>query len=132
ADAERESEIVFDPGTHSRLSAWSFALDHDRVEAFGCGINGRGEAGGTATDDDEVKKRLVGRSAQPEFTGDIRDGRLANVRAVFEHNGGETAIRWKRVQEVLNFLVIMAGFDIEPLERDAVAAEEIANFVGCR
>ena len=54
ADAGREAEVVLDPARRSGLAAERGALDDQRVEPFGGAVDGGGEAGGAAADDEQV------------------------------------------------------------------------------
>src|SRR5262249_30609602 len=56
ADARREAEIVLDPARCSRLAAESTALDHERVQPLGRGVDGGAEAGRAAADDEQVDR----------------------------------------------------------------------------
>ena len=51
AETGRKSQIVFDAGTHPRLTAGRFALNHYGVQAFGSSVNGSGETSGASTHD---------------------------------------------------------------------------------
>ena len=54
ADAGREAEVVLDPARRSGLAAERGALDDQRVEPLGGAVDGGGEAGGAAADDEQV------------------------------------------------------------------------------
>jgi hypothetical protein len=62
ADACWESEVVLDPARRSGLAAERGALDDQRVESLGCAIDGGGEAGGAAADDEQVDFLTAGRT----------------------------------------------------------------------
>src|SRR2546422_639523 len=53
-EADGKSQIVLDAGTHSRLPARSLLFNHHRVQAFGGGIDSRGEPGRPSPDDSQV------------------------------------------------------------------------------
>src|SRR5439155_16635611 len=54
ADAGGEAEVVLDPARRSRLAAERRALDDQRVEPLGGAVDGGGEAGRAAADDEQV------------------------------------------------------------------------------
>ena len=58
-DARREAEIVLDPRGRAGLSAGRLALDHDRLEALGRSVHGRGQPRGAGADDHGVVLRCV-------------------------------------------------------------------------
>src|SRR5207237_3444068 len=54
ADPGREAEVVLDPARRSGLAAERGALDDQGVEPLGGAVNGGGEAGGAAANDEQV------------------------------------------------------------------------------
>ena len=78
-----KSEIVFDFGAGSGLSAGRFGLDKQDVETFGCGVNGGGESRGTGADNDEVAElRGVNVGVEPEAIGEFLNRGIAEDRAL--------------------------------------------------
>jgi hypothetical protein len=53
-DARREPEIVLDPARGTRLPAERRALDDERLQPLGRGVDGGAQAGGPAADHDHV------------------------------------------------------------------------------
>ena len=67
ADRERfsghtggEAEVVLDLRRRAGLAAGCLALDHDRLEALGGAVHGRGQPGGAGADDHGVVLRCLG------------------------------------------------------------------------
>ena len=54
ADAVREARIVADHRAASGLAAGHGLFQHDRPEAFGCGVDGGGQTGRPRSDDDDI------------------------------------------------------------------------------
>jgi hypothetical protein len=55
----RESEIILDLGTGTRLSAGSPGLDHQHIEPLGCAVYRRRQPGGSRADHDDVANPVV-------------------------------------------------------------------------
>ncbi len=68
-ESRGKAEIVFDARAEAGLAAGRFALDHHRAQAFGCAINGRGEARWAAADDGQIVEICQRVRAQTDFVG---------------------------------------------------------------
>ena len=68
-DAGREAEVVLDPGGGARLAARRLALDHDRLQALRCSVDGRGQTRGTGAHDHRVVFRRGGIGREPQELG---------------------------------------------------------------
>ena len=127
-EAGREAEVVLDAGAHAGLTAGGMALDDGSAQPFRCAVDGRGQAGWSTADDDQVVDRDIERAAQAGLLGDGLERRVLEDRAVAEEQDRELArARAGQVEQLLGGGV---GRDVEPLERDLVAGEEIAHVVG--
>ena len=58
-DAGREAEVVFDLRARAGLPAGRVRLEHEDIEPFGCGVDGRRQAGRPRADDDDVAQLLL-------------------------------------------------------------------------
>src|SRR4051794_26771140 len=74
-ETRRETEVVLYPRARARLTARSEALDHERAEALGGGVDRRGEAGRATAEHHDVEALAVDLRSQPELVGDRRHGR---------------------------------------------------------
>src|SRR5262249_16059722 len=63
-EADRESQIILDTGTHSRLPARSFLLNHHGVQSFGRTIDSSGKPGRPSSYDRQVIK--IGLRTRPQ------------------------------------------------------------------
>src|ERR1700679_2032777 len=54
ADALRESQVILDPGTGPRLSAYGVALDQQGFKSLGCAVNCSTEPGGPTAQDGQI------------------------------------------------------------------------------
>src|SRR5881397_1028062 len=63
-EADRKSQIILDTGTHSRLPARSFLLNHHGVQAFGGAIHSSGKPRRPSAYDSQVIK--IGLRAHPK------------------------------------------------------------------
>src|SRR4051794_6432919 len=71
-EARRKAEVVLDPRARARLTSRGEALDHERAEALGGGVDRRGEPGRAAAQDDDVEALAIYLASQPELIGDRR------------------------------------------------------------
>ena len=66
-NSHRESEIVLDSRTRSRLTARRVAFDHQHIQPFGRSVNCRGQSAGSSADDDQiVHAAFIDSCIQPE------------------------------------------------------------------
>src|SRR6516225_8387232 len=76
AYARGKTSIVFNTRARSRLSARSQSVENQRVQPFGCGVNGCPQSSRPAANNDRVEHLLWNRSAEPEK---IREHRQTQV-----------------------------------------------------
>src|SRR5918997_4426123 len=74
-EARRKAEVVLYPRARARLTAGGEALDHERGEALGGGVDRRGEPGRAAAEHHDVEALTVDLGSEPELLGDRRHGR---------------------------------------------------------
>ena len=85
ADAVREARIISDHRAASRLAAGNSLFQHDRLEAFGCGIDGGSETGRSRSDDDDIAFVDVAVDAPADCLDDL-SGRRFDHRVVVVAN----------------------------------------------
>ena len=91
-EAAREAEVVLDPARLAGLAARGLALDHDGAQPLGRAVDGRGEPGRAAADDDEVvvvEARLVG---DAEALGELEQRGPLEDRAVLEQRDRQPVV----------------------------------------
>src|SRR5919197_5132194 len=69
-EARRKAEVVLDASARARLTARGEALDHERAETLGGGVDRRGEPGRTAAEHNDVEGLAVDLGSQAELVGD--------------------------------------------------------------
>ena len=119
ADSSREAEIIFDLGTRAGLAAHSEAFDHGSLQAFGRGIDGGAQAGGTGTIDGKVVFRTRRIAKPAEFFGNLTHGRAFHACAIREDADRQSRIIHALQTQFGARLLIVAQFD--PVEGDVAA-----------
>ena len=97
AQAHGKTEIIFDARTSPGLPAGRFAFDQQRVQAVRRAINRRRQSRRPRADHDQIVKRKFRLGFQSQLARDLRDGRVAQERAVGKHHQRQrrsSALRW--------------------------------------
>ena len=67
----RKAQVVLDPRALAGLAAGRGAFDEHRAQTLGGAVDGRGQAGGAAADDDQVVEVLRQRGGQAQRVGQL-------------------------------------------------------------
>ena len=86
-DALGEAGVVVDPVADGGLAAERAVLNHDGVDALPGRVDGRGQPGGSASDDDQVVGRPVGLEGEADAAGQRLVARVHLVRPVRVDHG---------------------------------------------
>ena len=134
AETVRESQVVFDARTHSRLPARRFALDHHRVQSFRRAINGGRQSGRPSTHDRQIVE--VGLRPRPQPDPSARPP-PARCPAAWSRRETAPPADWQRLRPSASSSRLVSGslaesFDVNPLVRDMIARQEIPQLVGAR
>ena len=116
-DAGREAEVVLDPRARARLPAGRDHVDAQRSQPLGCAVDGGGEPGRAAADDDEVEA-AVGQASdgQAEVLAEGAGRRPAQHRSRHDHHGQLGGGDADVAQQSVDGIVVVG---VEPLVRDA-------------
>src|SRR5919201_5681265 len=122
-EARRKAEVVLYPRARARLTARGEALDHERAEALGGGVDRRGEPGRTAAEHDDVEGLAVDLGSQAQLGGDRLHGGVADdaVRA-----DQDRALRGPDAEPFEQGPALVVGVQVVPRERNEVALQEPA------
>src|SRR6185437_3566464 len=123
-DARGEAEIVLDPRRRARLPARRLALDHDRAQALGRAVHGRGQPGRAGADDHGVVLRALGLGGEAEQLGDAAQLRPHHRLAVDDAQHGAVVRRRDRAVPLPGDVVRVG---LQPLERHLVSLQEVAQ-----
>lgn len=108
------------------MAADNGAFDDDGLEAFGSGIDGGAESGGTGAVDSDVIFGTRGIAKPAELLDDLAIGGTLEARAIGKDAQGQAAIaRTGDIELATEFI----GGDFRPFERDIGAMKEIADGV---
>src|SRR4030095_5858405 len=75
-EARRKAEVVLYPRARARLTARGDALDHERAEALGGGVDRGGEPGRAAAEHHDVEALPAVLRLEDELGGDLRHSRF--------------------------------------------------------
>ena len=124
-DPGREAEVVLDAGARGGLPADRGAVERERAQAFGRGVDGGGEPGGSGPDDDDVEAPVRQRvRRQPEGGAEHPRRRALEHTVCRDHDrqiGGGRA----EVLEDGGHVGVVVGVD--PRVREAVAGRVLAQ-----
>src|SRR5579863_567027 len=129
----RKSQIVLDTGAHSRLAAGRFPLNDYGVQTFRGAINGGGQTSRTSSHNGQVVEAGLGARPQPNFLCDVGRYTFKKFRSVGEKHHRETGRLWAQsFEQAFGLRIIDGSFDVDPLIRNVVASQEVAQLVASR
>ena len=130
AEPRRKSQIILDARTHSRLAAGRFPLDHHRMQAFRRAIDRRRQSRRPSAHDRQIIKVGLRPRPQPHFLGDIRRQAFQKLGSVREkHNRKTRGLRAQRLQKPLGLRIIGGNLHVDPLVRNVIARQEVAQII---
>ncbi len=131
ANAGWKSQIVFNAGARSGLSAGSVSVEQERAQTFRRAIDSSGKSGGTGADDREIVD-VEGRDKRlAETLGNIARGGIAqDGRAIIKEQRGKLVVADSGC--VKQHAGIGVARDIEPAIRNEIAGEVILDGVRLR
>ncbi len=125
-----KSEIVLNARAHSRLAARSLTLDHHRVQAFGRSIDCSRQARRPSAHDRQIVKAGLRSSSQSDFLSDIGRNTLQKLCPIGkQHHRKTRRLRPQCFQKSLRFRIVGGSLNIDPLIRDVVSRQKIAQFI---
>ena len=120
----REAEVVLDPRRGAGLPAGRLPLDHDRAQALRCAVHGGGQARGPGAHDHGVVLGGGGLGRQAEQLGHAAQLRSHHRLPVDDADRRAIAVGRHGAAPLLRGIRRVGR---EPLERDLVAVEEVAQ-----
>ena len=126
-DPGGEPEVVLDPRAGAGLTAGCDAVDAQGSEPLGGAVDGGGQSGRAAADDDEVEATL-GQVAdgQAEVLGQRARRRPTQHRSQHDHNGELGGGDADLAQEAVHGGVVVG---VQPFVRDPDAGEELPQLL---
>ena len=130
AEPRWKSQIILDARTHSRLAAGRFPLDHHRVQSLGRAINRSRQARRPSAHDGQIIKIGLRPGPQSHLLGDIRRKALQKLGSVGkQHNRKIRRLRPQRLQQPLGFRIVGGNLHIDPLIRNMIARQKVAQVI---
>ena len=120
-----EAEVVLDLGRRAGLATGCLALDHDRLEALGGAVHGRGQPGGATADDHGVVLRCLGLGLDLEQLRDTAELGPHHCLPIDDPERGVVALCRQIAPPLLGLL---RDVGLQPPVGDLVAVEEAAQF----
>ena len=126
ADAMREARVIADHRAASGLPAGNGLLDHHRLQAFGCGIDGGGQARRSRSHDDDIARADVGADAPAGRLDNLGERRLGQrVVVVADHDRQPRCVQAVVLQQPAALLAV-GGVEAE---RHVEPGEQLPQFV---
>ena len=130
SESGRKTQIIFDARAEAGLATGGFTFDDDGAQALAGAIDGRCKSGGATADNGEIVEISLSAGAEANLVGDGRERRLGETRAIGKQNEREgSRLRTKRIHEAAHFRVAFGKLDVNPLIRNLIARQKIAQLV---
>jgi hypothetical protein len=130
ADALRKAGDVVEVHRRSSLTTDCRPLDDERIDAFSCCVECRGQAGRSTADYDQVVVVALGCGLEAQFLGQLGVGRIREDRAVIECDRWDATLAGVRLDD--ETLALLVLFDVYPLVGNLVFSEKLLAAVTVR